>query len=58
MVPVKQLKDVVTLLDANSVPHWVDENAISLDGEPEVTVVNLSHGVDTANIQNILDNAS
>ena len=58
MVPVQQIDEVRTLLDANSVVYWVDENAISLDGKPEVTVVNLGHGTDAASVQSILDNAS
>ena len=58
MVPVQQIDDVRTLLDANNIPYWVDEDAISLDGKPEVTVVNLGHGSDAASVQNILDNAS
>lgn len=58
MVPVQQIDDVRTLLDANNIPYWVDEDAISLDEKPEVTVVNLGHGADAATVQNILDNAS
>ena len=58
MVPVQQIDDVCTLLDSNSIPYWVDEDAISLDGQPEVTVVNLGHASDAASIQKILDAAS
>lgn len=58
MVPVKQLDDVRALLDANTIPYWVDANAISLDGKPEVTVINLWRGADAATVQNILDSAS
>ena len=58
MAPVQQIDDVRTLLDSNNIPYWVDEDAISLDGKPEVTVVNLGHGSDAATVQNILDNAS
>jgi hypothetical protein len=58
MVPVQQIEDVRTLLDANNISYWVDEDAISLDGKPEVTVVNLAHGSDAASVQKILDNAS
>jgi hypothetical protein len=57
MVPVQQVDEVRALLDANDVPYWVDQYAISLDGKPEVTVINLGHGVDAANIQAMLDNA-
>ena len=58
MVPVQQIEDVRASLDADSVPYWVDEDAISLDGKPEVTVVNLGRGSDAASVQKILDNAS
>ena len=58
MVPVQQIGDVRTLLDAHNISYWVDEDAISLDGKPEVTVVNLGPGVDAATVQNILDGAS
>ena len=58
MVPVQQIDDVRTLLDANNIPYWVDEDAISFDGKPEVTVVNLGRGSDAPRVQNILDNAS
>ena len=58
MVPVQQLDHVRTLLDAKNIPYWVDEDAISLDGKPEVTVINLRLGCDAASVQDILDNAS
>ncbi len=58
MVPVQQIDNVCALLDANEIRYWVDEEAISLDGKPEVTVVNLGHGVDARVLQNLLDNAS
>ncbi len=55
MVPVAQLETVTALLDANQVSYWVDEEAISLDGKPEVTVINLKHGTDPARVQTVLD---
>ena len=55
MVPVGQLDEVTDLLDANKVPYWVDEEAISLDGKPEVAVINLGHGSDPAMAQRLLD---
>ena len=58
MVPVQQIGEVCALLDANEIRYWVDEDAISIDGKPEVTVVNLKHGVDTHALQALLDNAS
>lgn len=58
MVPVNQVDDVCRLLDANDIRYWVDDDAISLDGKPEVTVVNLGSGSDASAIQKILDDAS
>lgn len=57
MVPVSQLAEVRALLDKHHVRYWVDEDAISLDGEPEVTVINLSRGTNPVAVQRILDNA-
>lgn len=55
MVPAAQLDQVRALLDANKVPYWVDEEAISLDGKPEVAVINLGHGSNPATVQTLLD---
>ena len=55
MVPVGQLDKVILLLDANNVSYWVDEEAISLDGKPEVAVINLGHGSNPATVQSLLD---
>lgn len=55
MVPVAQLDEVRAVLDANKVPYWVDEEAISLDGKPEVAVINLGHGSNPATVQSLLD---
>jgi hypothetical protein len=55
MVTVAQLETVKALLNGNKVPHWVDEEAISLDGKPEVAVINLGRGSDPKTVQNLLD---
>jgi hypothetical protein len=55
MVPVDQLDETRSLLDASNVGYWVDEQAISLDGKPEITVINLGRGGDVARIQRLLD---
>jgi len=55
MVPVSQLEELRLLLDGNGVPYWVDQEAISLDGRPEVTVVNLGSDTDPNAIQKLLD---
>ncbi|MCP4108373.1 MAG: hypothetical protein GY749_22985 [Desulfobacteraceae bacterium] len=57
MVLVQQIDAVRTLLDANNIQYWIDEDAISLNGKPEVAVVNLGHDSDAINVQNILDKA-
>ena len=55
MVPEAQLAQVLTLLEQAKVPHWVDEEAISLDGKPEIAVVNLGRGIDPQAVQGLLD---
>ncbi len=55
MVPVEQLNQVRTLLDANKVSYWVDEEAISLDGKPEIAVINLDLRSEPATVQRLLD---
>ncbi len=55
MVPVAQLQRVRTLLDENTILYWVDEEAISLDGKPEVAVINLGQGSNPATVQSLLD---
>jgi len=55
VLPVLQLDKVTDLLDANKVSYWVDEEALSIDGKPEVIVINLGHGSDPAAIQRLLD---
>jgi len=55
MVPVSQVEKVRSLLDENSIPYWVDAEAISVDGEPEITVINLGTGADSEAVQKLLD---
>ncbi|HEV3004341.1 MAG TPA: hypothetical protein VGX78_07755 [Pirellulales bacterium] len=55
MVPVLQLDNVKGVLDANEVSYWVDEEAISLDGKPEITIINLGAEIDAAAVQRLLD---
>jgi len=57
MVPVSQIDKVSSLLNEQSVPYWVDPEAISVDGKPEITVVNLGAGADPASVQKLLDDA-
>jgi len=55
MVPVSQLDQVRRLLDSRRIGFWLEEEAISLDGAPEVAVINLGRGADAAAVQALLD---
>lgn len=55
MVAVDQLGRVTEILRQNRVPHWVDDDAISLNGKPEVAVINLGRSEDAARVQGLLD---
>jgi hypothetical protein len=55
MLPVSQLDEVKELLKRHQIHHWVDENAISLNGTPELAVINLGRGANASAVQNILD---
>ena len=57
MVTVTQLDAVLAVLDSNQVRYWVDSDAISLDNEPAITVINFGRSGDAARIQAILDEA-
>ena len=58
MVPVLQLKEVQRLLDDHQFRYWVDENAISLDGQPAVAVINFGRSTEGKKVQAILDTVS
>ncbi len=58
MAPVTQLDAVLAVLDSNHVRYWVDADAISLDNEPAITVINFGRSGDAARIQTILDEAA
>lgn len=55
MVPVSRLDEVRQSLDNRRIGYWVDENVISLNGAPEVAVVNLGRGGQASVVQTILD---
>jgi len=57
MVSVGQLDAVRRLLDRNRIRFWVEEEVISLDGGPEIAVVDLGRGADSERVQELLDNA-
>jgi hypothetical protein len=54
-VAMSQLDEVRKMLDSRGIRYWVSELAISWDGAPEVTTVNLGRGGDAAAVQAILD---
>ena len=54
-IPLEQLDPVVTLLQANAVPHWVDEEALSMNGGPFVITVTLASRADPVLVQRLLD---
>jgi hypothetical protein len=56
-IALPQLDAVLALLDRHKVRYWVDADAISLDNEPAVTVINFGKSGDAARIQAILDEA-
>jgi hypothetical protein len=57
MVPVSQLDEVRRLLDSRRIGYWVEEEVISLDGAPEVAVINLGREANAAAVQAILDSS-
>jgi hypothetical protein len=57
-VSVELLEKVRRLLVENGIPQWVDHHAISVDGRPAVTVINLGRRVDSRQVQDLLDAAA
>jgi hypothetical protein len=57
VVPLDQLEFVESMLREHQVPFWVDADAVSLNGKPEITVVNFGPGVDASRVQQLLDAA-
>jgi hypothetical protein len=55
MLRLDQVARVSPLLDANEVKYWIDDEAISIDGRPAVTVINLSRNQDPEFVQRLLD---
>lgn len=55
MVPFSQLEEVRAQLTANNVRYWVDDEVLSLDGGPEIAVVNLGRDCNAAHVQELLD---
>ena len=55
MLPWTQVAEVRQLLDSRHIRYWVEENVISLNGSPEIAVINLGRGGDAVTVQAILD---
>lgn len=55
MVPVSQLEDLRQLLNSHDIRYWIEEDVISLDGAPEIAIMNLGRDADVDAIQAILD---
>jgi hypothetical protein len=55
---VASLEKVRRLLVEHDIPHWVDHHAISVDGRPPVTVINLGRKVDARRVPGLLDAAT
>jgi hypothetical protein len=56
-VPVELLEKVRAVLLENEIPHWVEHIAISVDGAPAETVINIRRGTDPRRVQDLLDAA-
>jgi hypothetical protein len=54
-LPFIQLDELRRLLDSRSIGFWVDENAISINGGPEMIKINLYRGTDVSAVQGLLD---
>jgi hypothetical protein len=57
MLPVSQLDRIRDVLDRDGISYWVDSMAISIDGKPEMIVVNFGRSGDAGRVQAILDKA-
>ena len=57
-LPVSQVNGVRQLLDEHGIAYSVDNYAISLDGAPEVTYIDLGRDGDAKRVQQLLDRAA
>jgi hypothetical protein len=57
-IPLDQLKEVTSLLDANQITYWVDDEVLSIDGGPEFALITLHEQTDVAMVQRLLDKAT
>ena len=54
-LPEAQLEKLRSILDQHGIRYTVDENVISLNGEPEEALVFFGRGWDTQAVQKVLD---
>ena len=54
-LPLDQLDAAVALLQANAIPHWPSEEALSMDDGPLMIIVELPRRVDPVVVQRLLD---
>lgn len=57
ILSVNQLDEVRRILDDNQIGYWVEENVISLNGGPEIAVMNFGRGGNATAIQALLDSS-
>ncbi len=57
MLPLDDVVRVKVLLDAHGIYHSVEEDAISIDGSPYITVIDFGLEADADRIQSIFDSA-
>ena len=57
MLPLDDVVRVKVLLDAHGIYHAVEEDAISIDGSPYITVIDFGLEADADRIQSIFDSA-
>jgi hypothetical protein len=57
IAPTSQIEAIQSLLEQNRIAHWIDDDAISIDGKPEIGVFNLGQSSDPRQVQAILDAA-
>jgi hypothetical protein len=55
MLPESQLATVRESLEKSNIPHWVDEETLSIDGGPDIAWINFKNGVDPEVVQSLLD---
>jgi len=56
-LPLSQVDEVTRLLDHHAIRHWVEENSISLNGGPYMSIINLGREGNAQTVQAILVDA-